>query len=138
MDVDKDTIDKLIQAAKQAMIKAYVPVSGFPVGAALLTDTGEIYEGCNTESIIAGLGVCAERSAVDHAVIHGRRIFIAVAVASKREQPLFPCGACRQYLSEFAQKSNSDPMVYAVGANGEIRSAPLSRLIPESFGPCDM
>jgi cytidine deaminase len=138
MDLDQNTIDRLVQAARQAMLQAYVPVSGFPVGAALLTDTGEIYAGCNTESIIAGLGVCAERSAVDHAVIHGRRIFVAVAVASKREQPLFPCGACRQYLSEFAQKGNLDPMVYAVGANGEIRSASLSQLIPESFGPCDM
>lgn len=138
MDLDKDTINRLIQTAKQAMAKAYVPVSGFPVGAALLTDAGDIFEGCNTESIIAGLGVCAERSAVDHAVIHGVRNFTAVAVASTREQPLFPCGACRQYLSEFAQKGGVDPMVYAVGANGEIRAMRLSQLIPDSFGPCDM
>ena len=60
------------------------------------------------------------------------------AMLGTREQPLFPCGACRQYLSEFAQKGGVDPMVYAVGANGEIRAMRLSQLIPDSFGPCDM
>ncbi len=131
MDVDKDTIDRLVQAAKQAMTRAYVPVSGFPVGAALLTDTGEIYEGCNTESIIAGLGVCAERSAVDHAVIHGRRIYIAVAVASKREQPLFPCGACRQVMAEFAPHM---PVIVCDESGKVHYEMTVAELLPESFG----
>ena len=135
--LDRTTVDRLVQAARRAMANAHTPVSSFPVGAAVLTAGGEIYGGCNTESIIAGLGVCAERSAVDHAVIHGEKDFVAVAVVSRRTEPLFPCGACRQYLYEFAQASGRDPMVYALGADGALASSPLSRLVPEGFGPAD-
>ncbi len=58
----------LIQAAKRGMANAYCPVTGFPVGAAVLTAAGNIYQGCNVQSVISGMGVCAERSAIDHAV----------------------------------------------------------------------
>ena len=92
--LDQTTLDKMIAAARQAMSRAHAPVSGFPVGAALLTASGEIFPGCNTESIIAGLGTCAERSAVDHAVIHGFKNFSAIMIVSTKSDPLYPCGAC--------------------------------------------
>ena len=133
-----ETLEKLKAAAREAMTRAHVPMSGFPVGAAVLTGTGAIYAGCNTESVIAGLGTCAERSAVDHAVVHGEKSFIAVMVVSTREEPLFPCGVCRQYLFEFAQLSGLDTMVYALGAKGLLESRPLSRLIESGLGPLDI
>ena len=120
------------------MTRAHVPVSGFPVGAAVLTASGKVYPGCNTESIIAGLGVCAERSAVDHAVIHGETDFRAVLVTSRRTRPIWPCGACRQYLYEFVQGHGRDLQVIVVGADGQLDQAPLSRLLPNGFGPADL
>lgn len=135
--LEHDVLERLLEAARQAMSRAHTPVSSFPVGAAVLTRAGNIYAGCNTESIIAGLGVCAERSAVDHAVVHGEKDFTAVAVVSRKSEPLFPCGVCRQYLYEFAQISGLDPTIYAQGADGRLDAVPLSRLLAHGFGPLD-
>jgi cytidine deaminase len=132
--LDERTIEEMIRTAKQAMTRAYTPVSGFPVGAALLTPGQAVYPGCNTESIIAGLGACAERSAVDHAVIHGETAFTAVLVASRSIRPLYPCGACRQYLFEFAEDPQTF-MVYALGADGRLEAQRLVDLLPQGFGP---
>lgn len=99
-----ETIEsQLLDVALKAMRNARV-LWGFRVGAAALGEDEEIYEGCNVESEIAGLGVCAERNAIDHAVIHGNRKIRAVAVVADHPsiQTLTPCGACRQYIKEFA------------------------------------
>ena len=133
--LDQTTLDKMIAAARLAMSRAHAPVSGFPVGAALLTASGEIFPGCNTESIIAGLGTCAERSAVDHAVIHGFKDFAAILIVSTKPDPLYPCGACRQYLFEFAQQYGNEIMVYSLGAEGVLDVQPLEQLLPNGFGP---
>lgn len=135
--LDQITLERLINAAQEAMAHAHTPVSSFPVGAAVLTASGRIYGGCNTESIIPGLGVCAERSAVDHAVIHGEKDFKAVLIVSQRPEPLFPCGACRQYLYEFTQAGGTDILVYSLGGNGKLESASLKQLLPNGFGPRD-
>jgi cytidine deaminase len=135
--LDDKTLTSLINCSKEAMRKAHVPVSAFPVGAAVLTDSGAIYQGCNTESIIAGLGICAERSAVDHAVIHGEKRFLAVMVTSSRVEPLYPCGMCRQYLYEFAQVSGLDTEVYVLGSCGRMERVALSQLLNHGFGPFD-
>ena len=135
--LDEKALTSLINCSREAMNKAHVPVSAFPVGAAILTEGGSIYPGCNTESIIAGLGICAERSAVDHAVIHGEKGFVAVMVVSSRVEPLYPCGACRQYLYEFAQLSGIDTEVYVLGRNGKMERAVLSQLLTHGFGPFD-
>jgi len=94
---------RLLEAALRGMRNAKV-LWGFRVGAAVLGEDEEIYEGCNVESEVAGLGVCAERSAIDHAVIHGNNKIKAVAVVADHPsiQNLAPCGACRQYIKEFA------------------------------------
>ncbi len=94
---------KLLESAISGMKAARV-VWGFAVGAAVLAEDNRIYEGCNIESEIAGLGTCAERCAIDHAAIHGNRKVKAVAVvaADPSIEHLAPCGACRQYIKEFA------------------------------------
>src|SRR6516165_2630907 len=90
----------LLAAAREAALRAYCPYSRFPVGAAVLTDRGEIYSGCNVENASYGLTVCAERNAVFQAVARGSgplRIQ-ALLVYRPTEKPSTPCGACRQVL----------------------------------------
>lgn len=112
--------ENLLAAAAKAVQRARVPVSRFPVGAALLTETESIYIGCNTESLITGLGICAERNAANHAVVHGETRFRAVAVVSERDQPLLPCGVCLQYLSEFARWHRGDMDIICRGRSGRV------------------
>ena len=136
--LDQETINQLIETAENVMKNAHVPLSSFPVGAAVLTASGNIYAGCNTESIIPGLGVCAERSAVDHALIHGEKDFVAVLVTSRLKDRLYPCGACRQYLYEFSQQSGRDIQVLTLTDGKNASSVLLSRLMPSGFGPSDL
>lgn len=92
---------KLLKAAAKVSHQAHAPYSKFQVGAALLTDKGEIITGCNVENASYGLTICAERNAIFHAVATNRRTFKAVAVVASGGQMPFPCGACRQVLAEF-------------------------------------
>ncbi len=95
---------KLLDTALNAMNKAYV-LWGFKVGAAVLADNSQIYAGCNVESWVSGLGTCAERCAINHAILHGNRKIKKVAIimdASSRNEPM-PCGACLQYINDFAE-----------------------------------
>ena len=92
---------RLLKAAAQVSKQAHAPYSKFQVGAALLTDEGEIITGCNVENASYGLTICAERNAIFHAVATNRRTFKAVAVVASGRQMPFPCGACRQVLAEF-------------------------------------
>jgi cytidine deaminase len=107
---------RLLEEAAKAMKNAYV-LWGFPVGAAVLTEDGEIYGGCNVESWVSGLGVCAERCAIHHAVLHGKRKVKAVAVVAEAQNKsgIRPCGACLQYISDFAD----DPEIKIVTAKVE-------------------
>ena len=90
---------KLIAAAIEARERAYAPYSDFRVGAALLTETGKLFSGCNVENASYGLCICAERTAICKAVSEGEQTFVAIAVAAS---PLAsPCGACRQFIFEF-------------------------------------
>jgi len=97
---------KLLNAASKAMNEAYV-LWGFKVGAAVLANDGQIYEGCNVESWVSGLGTCAERCAINHAVLHGNQRIKEIAVvmdANSHNEPK-PCGACLQYISDFAENA---------------------------------
>jgi cytidine deaminase len=94
---------KLLEAALKAMKNAYV-LWGFKVGAAVRAIDEKIYEGCNVESWVSGLGTCAERCAINHAVLHGNREIREIAIvmdADKQAEPR-PCGACLQYIYDFA------------------------------------
>src|SRR6187399_2220993 len=100
MTPDEQT--ELIQSALDAQRRAYCVYSNFPVGAALRTASGRIYQGVNVENASFGLTICAERVAASAAVAGGEKEFKAIAVVSRTG--VSPCGACRQFLAEFAPK----------------------------------
>jgi cytidine deaminase len=97
---------KLLDAASKAMNNSYV-LWGFRVGAAVLGEDGQVYQGCNVESWISGLGICAERCAINHAVLHGNRRIEEIAVVMDVDSQGEPrvCGACLQYIFDFAKNS---------------------------------
>ncbi len=129
--MDDATTKALIEAASAVRTRAYVPYSGFPVGAALMGASGRVYVGCNVENVSYGLACCAERNAVFHAVAEGERAFEAVAVVTAAPEPTPPCGACRQVLREFAQ--DGDMRVVLATLEGTRRETTLSALLPDSF-----
>jgi cytidine deaminase len=100
------TEKRLLEAAIEVMKNAYV-LRGYTVGAAVLGEDGEIYEGCNVESVVSGLGTCAERSAIDHAVLHGNRRIkeVAMVMDVDKQGESRVCGACLQYIHDFARNA---------------------------------
>ena len=121
-------MDKLQEAALQAASTAYAPYSHFRVGAALLAEDGTIITGCNVENRSYGLTICAERSAIVQGVSRGYRSFIALAIATPdSNDPVGPCGACRQVLSEFME--NSSPVRFK-GAGSEQVDTTIGILYP--------
>lgn len=104
--------ENLLQQAKQASKNSYSPYSNFPVGAAILYENGKIYTGCNVENASYGLSLCAERNAMSTAISQkeGSRIQ-AIAIYSPCQPLCMPCGACRQWLSEFCISENETKIV---------------------------
>lgn len=92
---------ELVEMAKNAMKNAYAPYSNFFVGAALVTESGNIYTGCNIENSSYGGSICAERTAAVKAVSSGDTVFKKIAVVSSSGEYTYPCGICLQFLSEF-------------------------------------
>lgn len=119
---------ELIQAARQARELAYAPYSHFAVGAALLTDSGKVFTGCNVENLSFGLTICAERAAVCAAVAAGEKRFKSIFICSDSQEPVSPCGACRQVLAEFAD----DMEIMSFNLEGREFSATLSALLPRA------
>ena len=119
----------LIDAALAVRVHAYAPYSKFLVGAALLSQSGRVFSGCNVENISFGLTNCAERVAIGSAIAAGERTFQAIAIASTGGVP--PCGACRQVLVEFA----ADMPVYLIDVEHpeRIKSVSLAELLPGRF-----
>jgi cytidine deaminase len=120
--------DILLAAADDARARAYAPYSKFAVGAALLSRSGRIFTGCNIENLSFGLTVCAERVALFKAVEAGERSFVAIGVTADTEEPISPCGACRQVLAEFG----IELQVFSRSRSGEIFEAVLSELLPRA------
>lgn len=121
-------IDSLVETARSVQGRAYAPYSRFSVGAALETDSGEVFAGCNVENGSYGLTICAERSAVAAAVAAGHRRFRRLVVVADRDDPIPPCGACRQVLSEFGP----DLEVWGVGRD-ELTRWTVGELLPAPF-----
>ena len=139
----------LIDAARAAAANAYAPYSRFAVGAALLLADGEVVTGTNFENASYGLSLCAETVALATANARGRlREVVAIGIVGGAigpggrltgDQPVYPCGRCRQVLNEAAQAGGRDLAVHCASADGAIlRHHRLSDLLPHAFGPDDL
>lgn len=126
------TDQELIKRAFEMHQFSYVPYSQFPVGAALLTEDGRVFTGCNVENAAYGSTICAERVALGKAVSEGcREGWAAIAIAGRGEDFCWPCGAFRQMLYEFAPNLR----VLAARGDGQYAQARLCELLPNGFGP---
>jgi len=121
-------VDQLLARARAVREHAYAPHSGFRVGAALLADDGSVHVGCNVENASYGLTLCAEIGAVSAAVASGQTGLRALAISVEGDQPVAPCGACRQVLGEFA------PDLRVISeAGGRRQEWSLAELLPAPF-----
>lgn len=133
MAIPESQLADLVARAMRARARAYAPYSRYTVGAALLAESGAIYEGVNVENAAYPSGICAERTAVFKAVSEGERKFTALAVTTENGGP--PCGACRQVLSEFGLAT----IVLIADREGKIlRRTTVGELLPHSFGASDL
>ena len=126
--------NELIKLAKEAMLRAYAPYSGYQVGAALLCADGSIYCGCNIENAAFSPTNCAERTAFFKAIYDGHRDFTAIAVCGGKGGEITdfapPCGVCRQVMKEFCK---ADFTVYLAGPEDSFQTYTLAQLLPVSF-----
>ncbi len=125
----------MLRMANEAKDRAYVPYSGFHVGACLKAASGAYYLGCNIENAAYSPTNCAERTAMFKAVYEGEREFEALAIIWDGEKPAVPCGVCRQVLAEFC--SPEMPVVCA-NKDGEFHILSLGDLLPNAFTPRDL
>ena len=134
--IDEAVMQALLGAARAARERAYAPYSRFAVGAALLDEHGRVHAGCNIENAAYPQGQCAEASAIAHLVLAGgTRILAAVVVGvagGVDDQPVTPCGGCRQRLREFAA---DDTPIWAADLQAVRQRYTLGQLLPASFGP---
>lgn len=128
--MDKKT---LIKKALEAKEKAYVPYSKFHVGAALLTEDGKVYTGCNIEIASYSPTICAERTAIFKAVSEGSKSIKMIAVVAD-ENNTFPCGVCRQVIREFGEHAE----IIIANSEEDYKEYTLEDLLPHSFGPEDL
>ena len=128
------TYESLIERALEVRKNAYVPYSGFPVGAALLGSSGSVYTGCNVECASYGGTNCAERTALFKGVSEGEKSFSAIAVTGDPKAYTFPCGICRQVLVEFGR----DLDVIVARSSTDYQVWKLEQLLPCSFTPEDL
>lgn len=139
MDVDQlsITIEQFMEATKKARDNAYVPYSGFKVGAVVLDAEGRLHHGCNVENAAYGPTNCAERTALFRAVADGctPKTFQAVAVIGDTELPISPCGVCRQVLAELCDQ---DMPVILGNLKGDYRVTTVSELLPGAFTSRDL
>lgn len=122
----------LQSAAQQAAAQAYAPYSKFPVGVAVLAQSGKIYTGCNVENASYGGTVCAERNAIAAAVVAGERTFTAVMVYTPQDKLTPPCGICRQVIAEFF---TPDAPIASCNHLQQQQQWTLGELLPSAFTP---
>jgi cytidine deaminase len=125
-------LDRLLEAARAAQLRAHAPYSRFPVGAAVLDESGRVHAGCNVENAAYPMGTCAETNAIGAMVAAGGKHVTAVVVVGDGEAAISPCGGCRQRLREFAA---GDAPVIAADRQRVRSQTTLGELLPQSFGP---
>jgi cytidine deaminase len=123
--------DRLFEAATSAQERAHSPYSRFPVGAAVLTEDGQIHAGCNVENASYGLSICAEQNAIARSVAEGGKRLTALAIVATTTAPCPPCGRCRQIAAEFARP---EMPVRSRSSTGEEARYTLGELLPHAFG----
>jgi len=124
--------EELIETAKEASRNAYCPYSKFPVGACIEFESGNTYKGCNIENSSYGLALCAERNAISTAVVSGEKSRLTkIAIYSPKSAKCFPCGACRQWIQEFAKGYNTE--IILEDENSNCCSYFINDLLPYSF-----
>lgn len=133
--MDEQTKKELVSKADAMLSKAYVPYSKFPVGAALHTKDGKTYTGCNIENASYGLSNCAERTAIFKAVSEGDKEFDYLVITGGTEEPISPCGACRQVMVEFCEP---DMKVLLTNKKGKLKETTVAELLPGAFQAEDM
>lgn len=126
---------KLLKEAKEARKMAYAPYSGFSVGAALITKEGKVYRGCNIESSVFSPSLCAERVALAKAISEGEKEFSAIAIVGapsgeEPKDPCYPCGVCRQVLSEHVDLKT---FKIVTEEDGVAKTTTLKDLLPNAF-----
>ena len=124
--------ENYIKATKEAMSKAYVPYSNYPVGALIVTNNGNTYSGCNVENASYPLGNCAEASAIASMILGGEKKIKTIYVMTKNDEGGIPCGGCRQRIREFSDENTQIMMCSPDGVQQQIN---LSKLLPNSFRP---
>src|SRR5690625_3540000 len=132
MEITDETVQLLIDAASKVQHNAYAPYSQFKVGSALLDEEGRIHVGCNVENAAYGPSNCAERTAIFRAIADGcaPKTFQAIAVIADTDEPVTPCGVCRQVLSECC---HPDMPVVMGKLNGDLNILTVSELLPGAF-----
>ncbi len=125
-------VDDLLQVARTAREKAHAPYSNFKVGAAVRAASGQVYGGCNVENAVYPEGICAEASAIAAMVLAGESKIVEVLVVGVSDEPVTPCGGCRQKIREFA---SPDVSVHIASPEGVKLTMTLDTLLPQSFGP---
>lgn len=123
---DKELVD-IALAAKE---NAYAPYSGFKVGAALMTASGRVYTGVNIENLSYGATNCAERTAIFKAVSEGEKSIKVLAISSDSSELTYPCGICRQVISEFA---DTNTKILCSNNKGEYKEVTMKELMPYAF-----
>lgn len=134
-DININIREEMLSMATEACKRAYAPYSGYRVGACLRTEEGKYYCGCNIENAAFTPTSCAERTALFTAVYEGERRFTAIAIVCSGDEPAYPCGVCRQALSEFC---SGEMPVFVRSASGKEGQKTMAELLPFSFGKADL
>lgn len=127
--MSNNNLQSLVEAAIQARLNSVAPFSKFLVGAAVRTESGKVYTGCNVESASYGLTVCAERVAIWKALSEGERNFTELAVVADTEPLTPPCGTCRQIIWEFCRNAT----IVLANLDGKSETVSMKELLPRAF-----
>jgi cytidine deaminase len=127
--LSEESLQQLIETAKTARLRSIAPFSDFLVGAAVKTEGGKVYTGCNVESASYGLTVCAERVAIWKALSEGERQFTELAIVADTASLTPPCGTCRQIIWEFCKSAT----IVLANLRGESQTVSIRELLPRAF-----